>query len=191
MTYKTRYDWLQAGRRKQEFLLPLPEGETGFAVRRSYYPVDTCDHVVNPTIHLHLKSHKGKHEHLSTQQLLPRCVVPPTLTSCDMYCAFLSVYTLWLLFLKFSIGADGTKICSASREGRGGRLVLTPHHQCSFFHWSSRRTKKKLISVTWVLERTIPTERPPLVGKASANFLRIEGATWSAWRIPTAVFSYF
>jgi hypothetical protein len=36
----------------------------------------------------------------------------------------------------------------------------------------------------WVRERTIPTERPPLVGELSANF-------WSAWRIPTAVFSDF
>jgi hypothetical protein len=33
----------------------------------------------------------------------------------------------------------------------------------------------------WVRERTIPTERPPLVGEVSA--------TWSAWRIPTAVYS--
>jgi hypothetical protein len=30
----------------------------------------------------------------------------------------------------------------------------------------------------------IPTERPPLVSKVSANFLRIESATWSTWRIP-------
>jgi hypothetical protein len=40
-----------------------------------------------------------------------------------------------------------------------------------------------------VRERTIPTERLPLVGEVIANFLRTEGATWSAWRIPTAVFS--
>jgi hypothetical protein len=31
------------------------------------------------------------------------------------------------------------------------------------------------------------TERPPLVGEVSANFLRIEGVAWSAQRIPTAV----
>jgi hypothetical protein len=37
-----------------------------------------------------------------------------------------------------------------------------------------------------VRKRTIPTERPPLVGKVSANFLRVEGAAWSAQRIPTA-----
>jgi hypothetical protein len=35
-------------------------------------------------------------------------------------------------------------------------------------------------SVTSVRKRTIPTERPPLVSEVSANFLRIEGATWSA-----------
>jgi hypothetical protein len=33
----------------------------------------------------------------------------------------------------------------------------------------------------------IPTERPPLVGEVSANFLRIEGVAWSAQRMPTAV----
>jgi predicted membrane-bound dolichyl-phosphate-mannose-protein mannosyltransferase len=45
--------------------------------------------------------------------------------------------------------------------------------------------------MVWVRERTIQTERPPLVGEVIANFLRIEGAKWSAWRIPTAVFSVF
>jgi hypothetical protein len=30
-------------------------------------------------------------------------------------------------------------------------------------------------------------ERPPLLGEVSANFLRIEGVTWSAQRILTAV----
>jgi hypothetical protein len=51
------------------------------------------------------------------------------------------------------------------------------------------KTKKKLNTVTWVLQWTIPTERPPLVGQVSA--MPIEGATWSAWRIFTAVFSIF
>jgi hypothetical protein len=50
---------------------------------------------------------------------------------------------------------------------------------------------EKKNSMVWVRERTIPTERPPLVGEVIANFLRIVGATWSAWRIPTAVFSVF
>jgi hypothetical protein len=31
-----------------------------------------------------------------------------------------------------------------------------------------------------VRERTIPSELPPLVGEVIANFLMIEGATWSA-----------
>jgi hypothetical protein len=44
-------------------------------------------------------------------------------------------------------------------------------------------------SVALVRERTIPTERPPLVGEVSANFLRIDGVPWSARRIPTAVIS--
>jgi hypothetical protein len=45
----------------------------------------------------------------------------------------------------------------------------------------------KLNSVALVRERTTPTERPPLVGEVSANFLRIEGVAWSAQRIPTVV----
>jgi hypothetical protein len=32
--------------------------------------------------------------------------------------------------------------------------------------------KKKLNAVAWVRERTILTERPPLVGEVSANFCR-------------------
>jgi hypothetical protein len=40
----------------------------------------------------------------------------------------------------------------------------------------------KLNSVAWVRERTIPTQRPPLVSEVIANL--IEGATWSAQRIP-------
>jgi hypothetical protein len=35
-------------------------------------------------------------------------------------------------------------------------------------------------SVASVPEQTILTERPPLVGEVSANFLRIEDAMWSA-----------
>jgi hypothetical protein len=36
-----------------------------------------------------------------------------------------------------------------------------------------------------VRERTIPTERPSLVGEVNANFLQIEeGVAWSAQQIP-------
>jgi hypothetical protein len=38
-----------------------------------------------------------------------------------------------------------------------------------------------------VRKRTISTERQPLVGEVSDNFLRIEGVAWSEQRIPTAV----
>jgi hypothetical protein len=61
-------------------------------------------------------------------------------------------------------------------------------------HWSKSMItfcKQLKNSVAWVRERTIPTKRPQLVGEVSANFLRIDGATRSAWRIPTAVFSAF
>jgi hypothetical protein len=75
------------------------------------------------------------------------------------------------------------------------------HHK-SHMTWARTRTAaaesqwltasyRKLNSMVWVRERTIPTELLPLVGEVIANFLRIEGATWSSWRIPTAVFSVF
>jgi hypothetical protein len=35
-------------------------------------------------------------------------------------------------------------------------------------------------SMVRVRERTIPTERPPLVNEVIADFLQIKGATWSA-----------
>jgi hypothetical protein len=42
-------------------------------------------------------------------------------------------------------------------------------------------------SVALVRKRTIPTERPLLVGEISANFWGVEGVAWSEQRIPTAV----
>jgi hypothetical protein len=39
-------------------------------------------------------------------------------------------------------------------------------------------------SVALVCERTIRTERPPLVGKVSANFCGQRGVAWSVLRIP-------
>jgi hypothetical protein len=41
--------------------------------------------------------------------------------------------------------------------------------------------------VAVVHKRTIPTERPPLVGEVKCQPLRVEGVAWSAQRIPTAV----
>jgi hypothetical protein len=43
----------------------------------------------------------------------------------------------------------------------------------------------------WVREWTLPTEQKPLVGEVIANFCGLEGATWSAWQIPTAILSIF
>jgi hypothetical protein len=48
-----------------------------------------------------------------------------------------------------------------------------------------QKKNKQTNSMVWVRERTIPTKRTPLVGEV------IEGATRSAWRTPTAVFSIF
>jgi hypothetical protein len=56
---------------------------------------------------------------------------------------------------------------------------------------AATHTHKRKNSMVWVREWTIPTERPPLSDEVIDNFLRIEGATWSAWRIPMAVFSVF
>jgi hypothetical protein len=51
---------------------------------------------------------------------------------------------------------------------------------------------KNLNSVAQVCKRTIIlTERPQLVSEISANFSGHRGVTWSAGRIPTAVFSDF
>jgi hypothetical protein len=47
---------------------------------------------------------------------------------------------------------------------------------------NTKKTNIKVIKKLHGLspQATVPTERPPLVSEVSANFLRIEGATWSA-----------
>jgi hypothetical protein len=50
-----------------------------------------------------------------------------------------------------------------------------------------KKQNKQTNSVALVHKRTIPTERPPLVGE----LLQIEGVAWSAQQIPMAVFSVF
>jgi hypothetical protein len=67
-------------------------------------------------------------------------------------------------------------------------ICLNHHYQPGIL---TSKLNLKLKSVALVRERTIPTERPPLVSEVSANILRIEGVAWSAQRIPTAVFSAF
>jgi hypothetical protein len=46
-------------------------------------------------------------------------------------------------------------------------------------------------SVALMREKTILTERPPLVGEISANFCEYRGVVWSARSISTAVFLVF
>jgi hypothetical protein len=48
------------------------------------------------------------------------------------------------------------------------------------------KLKTELNSVALVSERTMPTERPPLVGEV-VPFLRIESVAWSEQRIPEVV----
>jgi hypothetical protein len=59
-------------------------------------------------------------------------------------------------------GEPGTTLCLAPTPwlGMGG----TTNSSCS------KSLKTKLNSMVWVRERTIPTERPPLVGEVTANF---------------------
>jgi hypothetical protein len=45
-------------------------------------------------------------------------------------------------------------------------------------------------SAAWARERTIPTEKPPLVGEVTAK-LMIDSVTWLAWWFPKAVFTSF
>jgi hypothetical protein len=56
-----------------------------------------------------------------------------------------------------------------------------------WFRKQSRMKTAKKNSVAVVRKRSIPTERPPLVGEVSANLFRVEGVAWSVQRIHTAV----
>jgi hypothetical protein len=59
--------------------------------------------------------------------------------------------------------------------------LLQRHHQQQATSGSIQLANVFIISSTdSVRERTIPAERPPLVGEVSAKRLRIEGATWSS-----------
>jgi hypothetical protein len=78
------------------------------------------------------------------------------------------------LFVFMQISALSFKVIGGTAPRRSGEININMNN-----------------SMVWIPEWTIPTERPPLVGEVFANFLQIEGATWSAWRIPTAVFSIF
>jgi hypothetical protein len=52
-------------------------------------------------------------------------------------------------------------------DPKPGALTTRPQRQSIYFH---TKKKTKLSSMVWVRKRTIPTERPPLVGEVIANF---------------------
>jgi hypothetical protein len=47
---------------------------------------------------------------------------------------------------------------------------LRPPVYCDLPYWNIKKLNWKINSLAWVRERTIPTERPPLVCEVSANF---------------------
>jgi hypothetical protein len=71
--------------------------------------------------------------------------------------------------------------------------VLMYLRKKQFFVRKSAIERILKLKTPWPLVRkqTIPTERPPLVGEVSANFLRIKGVAWSAQRVPLVVNSVF
>jgi hypothetical protein len=59
-------------------------------------------------------------------------------------------------------------------------------NMCVFCGHTGTNTFMAKNSGAFIRQRTIPTERPPLVGEVSSNF-SVEGVAWSAQRILTAV----
>jgi hypothetical protein len=76
-----------------------------------------------------------------------------------------------------------SKISNGCIKTHASRLNKQLVETCSRKWWPSKKS-----SVAWVHERTIPTERPPLVGGVSANFFGYKSVAWSARRLPTSVF---
>jgi hypothetical protein len=76
--------------------------------------------------------------------------------------------------------------CQLYVEKCGGRARFGSGFQAVYVLSLPTKNKKKK-SVALVSKRTIPTERPPLVGEVIANFWWVEGVAWSEQRIPTAV----
>jgi hypothetical protein len=93
--------------------------------------------------------------------------------------------------LQYGLGIGQTKMIS-SHERIQERFDSVSVKTFIFFYFSSLQKNlyqatKKVNSVALVRKRTIPTERPPLVGEVNAQPLRVEGVAWSVQRIPTAV----
>jgi hypothetical protein len=95
--------------------------------------------------------------------------------SCDLFrCSDVWQY-LW------SCSAEWCKDWRTMNWVRSGRSDRDWSRYCPSF--GRKGLEKQVHSVTLVRERTIPTEWQPHVGEV--------GSTWSARRIPTAVFSDF
>jgi hypothetical protein len=146
---------------------------------------------------------KGKSDNNSSQNfflIFPViCMIIPSLWLCVKFLNRLSLYGEW-----FMLHAQPPKCVSSPaliiqyiHIWRPCPPRATPRLQLTMLNAELYNLNPLSNIITnsnfmvWVRERTIPTERPPLIGEVIANFLRIECATWSAWRIPTAVFSVF
>jgi hypothetical protein len=64
------------------------------------------------------------------------------------------------------------------------KIIANTHFQIFLINLPTDQTN----SMVWVRERTIPTAA---CRQSDCQLLQIKGAMWSAWRIPTAVFSVF
>jgi hypothetical protein len=89
--------------------------------------------------------------------------------------------------LKREIKFPSNSTCPVLKSRFTRSLSFDTGHASNFSNQSphvipflANRGSTKKNSIASVRKRTIPTERPPLVSEVSANFLRIEGATWLA-----------
>jgi hypothetical protein len=100
------------------------------------------------------------------------------LGTCLLYfqCRSLSETSKW----QWQVTSDKWQVTSDSDSDKWQTLLgslLDPENSGELFLGNFNRltNRLKLNSMVWVRERTIPTERPQLVGEVVANFLRIEG----------------
>jgi hypothetical protein len=73
---------------------------------------------------------------------------------------------------------------TVSRPASLGVIHLFGAHDQTFTYIYIYIYIYKTNSSDLVLEQTIPTEQPPLVGEVSANFCGYRGVAWSVQRIP-------
>jgi hypothetical protein len=125
----------------------------------------------------------------------------PVLLPCPHPAGHGTIMTWWLHCLRqqWSLTWRSTRM---KRRSRGSRNSPTDRHKQFYprekpsknpqhvHRWEVIKAScLKLDSVAWVRKWTIPTDRKPLV-KLVTTF-EVEGETWSAWRIHTAIISAF